>query len=170
MLHSKRPLAIVIASLSIAHFSMSAVLAAQQSDVSKFGAWETQCAPSTANVKACALIQRAMSEEQPNVGLMVAVRKATSAPNGIMQIFAPPNTFLLEGVGIKVDGDEFGRLPFFRCAQITCAAEGPIGNDLMHKMLNGKTMLITIYLNPGEGLRHILTLDGFKDGYSALRE
>ena len=31
-------------------------------------------------------------------------------------------------------------------------------------------MLVTIYLNPGEGLRHIFTLDGFKDGYNALRE
>ncbi|TLG71874.1 invasion associated locus B family protein [Methylocystis sp. B8] len=57
-----------------------------------------------------------------------------------------------------------------RCTQITCAAEGPIGNDLMSKMLNGKNLLITIYVNPGEGLRHIVTLDGFKDGYNALRE
>ena len=55
------------------------------------------------NVKACALVQKAMSEEQPNVGLMVAVRKAPGMPNGVMQIFAPPKTFLLEGVGIKVD-------------------------------------------------------------------
>ena len=91
-------------------------------------------------------------------------------PNGMMQIFAPPKTFLLEGVGVKVDGDEFGRLPFFRCTEITCAAEGPISNDLMQKMFNGKNMLVTIYLNPGEGLRHILTLDGFKEGYKTLRE
>jgi invasion protein IalB len=162
-------LACALASLPFAHL-LAGAAGAQQPDPSKFGAWETQCTPSTANVKACALVQKAMSEEQPNVGLMVAVRKARGMPNGMMQVFAPPNTFLLEGVGIKVDSDEFGRLPFFRCAQITCAAEGPISNDLMHKMLNGKTMLITIYLNPGEGLRHILTLDGFKNGYNALRE
>ena len=53
---------------------MNAV-AAQQPEVSKFGAWEIQFTPSTANVKACALVQKVMSEEQPNVGLMVAVRK-----------------------------------------------------------------------------------------------
>jgi len=111
-----------------------------------------------------------MSEEQPNVGLMVAVTKTPGAPNGVIQIFAPPKTFLLEGAGIKIDGDEFGRLPFFRCTEITCAAEGRISDDLESKMLTGKTMLVTIYLNPGEGLRHILTLDGFKDGYNALRE
>jgi invasion protein IalB len=169
MLYSGRSLVGVIACLSLAHFSVSAVVA-QQPDASKFGAWETQCTPSTANVKTCALVQKAMSEEQPTVGLMVAVTKTPGAPNGVIQIFAPPKTFLLEGAGIKVDGHDFGKLPFFRCAEITCAAEGRISEDLMHKMFNGKTMLITIYLNPGEGLRHILTLDGFKDGYNALRE
>ncbi|MBG0792667.1 hypothetical protein IYY11_04415 [Methylocystis sp. H62] len=54
--------------------------------------------------------------------------------------------------------------------QITCAAEGPISDDLKNKMLSGKTILVTTYLKPGEGLRHILTLDGFKEVYDALRE
>ncbi|WP_170162613.1 invasion associated locus B family protein [Methylocystis hirsuta] len=159
----------VLACLAFAHFLAGAALA-QRSETSKFGAWETQCSPSTNNVKVCALVQKAMSEEQPNVGLMVAVRRAPGMPNGVIQIFAPAGTFLLEGVGIKVDEVEFPKLPFFRCTQITCAAEGPISNDLMSKMLNGKHLLITIYVNPGEGLRHIFTLDGFKDGYNALRE
>ncbi|MFO1126462.1 MAG: invasion associated locus B family protein [Methylocystis sp.] len=149
---------------------MSAVEAQQQPEISKYGAWEIQCAASTSNVKACALVQQVISEEQPSVGIMVGVRKVPAMPNGVIQIFAPPKTFLLEGAGIKVDEHEFGRLPFYRCSEITCAAEGPISNDLISKMLSGKTMLVTIYLNPGEGLRHILTLDGFKDGYNALRE
>lgn len=159
----------VLACLPFVHVSMNAV-ATQQPEISKHGAWETQCTPSSSDVRTCALVQRVMSEEQPNVGLMVAVRKAPGVPNGVIQIFAPPKTFLLEGVGIKIDDHEFGRLPFFRCTEITCAAEGPISDDLISKMLNGKTMLVTIYLNPGEGVRHILTLDGFKDDYNALRE
>jgi invasion protein IalB len=159
----------VLAYLPFAHFLAGAALA-QQPEISKFGAWETQCSPSTNNVKVCALVQKTMSEEQPNVGLMVAVRKAAGMPNGVIQVFAPLGTFLLEGVGIKVDEHEFAKLPFFRCTQITCAAEGPISNDLMSKMLNGKNLLITIYVNPGEGLRHIFTLGDFKDGYNALRE
>lgn len=166
---SRRSLVSVLACLPFADFLAGAALA-QQPEKSKFGAWETQCSPSTNNVKVCALVQKAMSEEQPNVGLMLAVRKAPGTPNGVIQIFAPPGTFLLEGVGIKVDENEFAKLPFYRCTQITCAAEAPISNDLMSKMLNGKNLLITIYVNPGEGLRHIFTLDGFKDGYNALRE
>jgi invasion protein IalB len=159
----------VLACLLFADFLAGAALA-QQLETSKIGAWGTQCSPSTNNVKVCALVQKAVSEEQPNVGLMVAVRKAAGMPNGVIQVFAPLGTFLLEGVGIKVDETEFPKLPFFRCTQITCAAEGAIGNDLMSKMLSGKNLLITIYFNPGEGLRHIFALDGFKDGYNALRE
>ncbi|WP_292533219.1 invasion associated locus B family protein [Methylocystis sp.] len=144
---------------------------AEQAETSKHGAWEIQCGPtSTTNVNKCALVQRTMSEEQPSVGIMVAVTKAPGVPNGVIQIFAPPKTFLLEGAGIKVDDNEFGRLPFFRCTEITCAAEGRISDDLLSKMFNGKAMLITIYINPGEGLRHIFALYGFKEGYNSLRE
>jgi invasion protein IalB len=75
---------------------------------------------------------------------MVAIKKTPGMPNGEIQFFAPPGTLLLEGVGIKVDETEFSKLPFFRCTQITCAAEGPISNDLMSKMLNDKNLLITI--------------------------
>lgn len=166
---TRKCLVSVLACVPLAHFSVG-VAVAQQPDISKFGVWETQCAPSSFNIKTCALVQKTMSEEQPNIGIMVAVTKAPGTPNGAIQIFAPPKTFLLEGAGIKVDEDEFGKLPFFRCMEITCAAEGRISNDLLSKMLNGKTMLITIYVNPGEGLRHIFTLHGFKDGYNALRE
>ncbi|HEY8125450.1 MAG TPA: invasion associated locus B family protein [Methylocystis sp.] len=144
-------------------------LRAQQPKTSKYGVWESQCA-ATSNGKACALVQKMMSEEQPSIGIMVSVRKSPGTPNGVIEFFAPPGTFLLEGVGIKVDNYELGKLPFFRCNQIACAAEGQIGNDVLDKMLNGKTMLVTIYLNPGEGVRHIFKLDGFEDGYKALRE
>ncbi|MGJ0424494.1 invasion associated locus B family protein [Methylocystis sp.] len=164
---SRRSLVSVLACLAFARFLTGAALA-QRPETAKFGAWEMQCSPSTNNVKLCALVQKAASEEQPNVGLMVAVKKAADMPNGVIQVFAPLGTFLLEGVGIKVDEVEFPKLPFFRCTQITCAAQGPISNDLMSKMLNGKNLLMTIYINPGEGLRHIFALDGFKDGYNAL--
>ncbi len=169
MQYSRKSLVSIFACLPFAHFLAGSAVA-QQPETSKFGAWETQCAPSTTSGKTCALVQKVMSEELPNVGIMAAVKKAPGTPNGVIQIFAPPGTFLLDGVEIKVDQDELGKLPFFRCTEITCAAEGPISNDLINKMLNGKIMLITIYANPGEGLRHIFTLDGFKDGYNALRE
>jgi invasion protein IalB len=169
MQYSRRSLVRVLACLPFAHFPVGEAVA-QHPETSKYGAWEKQCTSSTSNVKACALVQKTVSEERPNVGIMFAIRKAPGIPNGVIRIFAPPNTFLLEGAGIKVDENEFGKLPYFRCMEIACAAEGPISDGLMRKMLIGKTLLVTIYLNPGEGLRHLFTLEGFKDGYNALGE
>lgn len=169
MQNDRKFLVRVLACMLPAHFLIGVAIA-QQPGTSKHGAWETQCTSPTSNSKACALVQETMSEEQPSAGIMVAVRKAVGMPNGIIQIFTPPKIFLLEGADIKIDENELGKLPFFRCTEITCAAEAPISNDLINRMLNGKTMLITIYSNPGEELRYIFTLDGFKDGYNALRE
>lgn len=77
---------------------MSAAVA-QQAQNLKYGVWETECMPSSSGVRTCALIQRAMADEQPKIGLLVAVRKIADMPNGMIQIFAPPKMFLLEGAG-----------------------------------------------------------------------
>ncbi|WP_409455202.1 invasion associated locus B family protein [Methylocystis sp. H62] len=121
MQYSRRSVVCVLTCLPFAHFAMSAAVA-QQPEISKYGAWETQCVLSPSGVRTCALVQRARAEEQPKIGLMVAVRKVADMPNGMIQIFAPPKMFLLEDVGIKIDSDELGRLPYFRCTEITCTS------------------------------------------------
>jgi invasion protein IalB len=142
----------------------------QSPPVTKFGAWEMQCSTSAgAKTPLCALTQTVRSEEQPSANTMVAFRKIPGSTKGILQIIAPPNSFLIEGAKIKVDQDEVGALPFFRCNQIGCAAEGGMSDDITNKLLTGKNMLVTIYINPGEGLRNIFALDGFKDGYKSLQ-
>lgn len=136
----------------------------------KYGAWEMQCALSqTSKTQLCALTQTVRSEEQASVNTVVAVRKAPTAPNAVLQIVASPSVFLLEGVKVKIDQDDIGTIPFFRCSQIGCAAEAPLPDEVLSKLQSGKNMLITIYINPGEGLRNILPLDGFKDGYRLLQ-
>jgi invasion protein IalB len=143
---------------------------AQSPPVTKFGAWEMQCT-SSANAKAplCALTQTVRSEEQPSVNMMVAFRKIPGSSKGILQIVAPANSFLIEGAKVKIDQDDVGALPFFRCNQIGCAAEGGLSDDITSKLLSGKNLLVTIYINPGEGLRNIFPLDGFRDGYKSLQ-
>ncbi|MFZ3180155.1 MAG: invasion associated locus B family protein [Methylocystis sp.] len=104
-----------------------------------------------------------------DVQVIVTFAKIPASPNAVIQIIAPLDTFLLEGARMKVDQDEIGKLPFFKCAPIGCAAEGPISDDVISKLLTGKNIIITIYIRPGEGLRHVLSLDGFADGYKALK-
>ncbi len=88
MRYSKGSLVSIPACLPFAHFSVSAVEAQEQTEISKYGAWEIQCAASTSNVKTCALVQKVISEEQQSVGIMVAIREVPAMPNGAIQIFA----------------------------------------------------------------------------------
>jgi len=142
----------------------------QASPPTKYGAWEMQCASSQTSItQLCALTQTVRSEEQASVNTVVAVRKAPMAQKAVLQIIAPLSAFLLEGVKVKIDQDDIGTIPFFRCSQIGCAAEAPLPDDILNKLQSGKNMLITIYINPGEGLRNIFPLDGFKDGYKLLQ-
>ncbi|RNJ48068.1 invasion associated locus B family protein [Methylocystis hirsuta] len=141
-------------------------LVAQEATITKFGAWQMRCAPAKPS---CTLAQAVRSDDQANVQVMVTFVKIPASPNAVIQIVAPLDTFLLEGARMKVDQDEIGKLPFFKCAPIGCAAEGPISDDVISKLLTGKNIIITIYIRPGEGLRHVLSLDGFADGYKALK-
>ncbi|WBK01259.1 invasion associated locus B family protein [Methylocystis parvus] len=136
----------------------------------KFGAWDLQCAsPPGAKGPVCALTQTVRSEEMASASVIVAFRKSPAIPNGVLQIMAPQSVFLLEGIKVKIDQDDIGAIPFFRCTQIGCAAEAPLGEDVVKKLASGRNLLITIYINPGEGLRNIVPLEGFKDGYKALQ-
>lgn len=143
---------------------------AQSPTAKKFGSWELQCAASAkAETQVCALTQTVRSEEQPSASTIVAFRKLPGSTKSVLQIIAPPNAFLIEGAKIKVDQDDVGTLPFFRCSQLGCAAEGGVSEEITDKLLSGKNMLVTIYINPGEGLRNIFPLEGFKDGLKALQ-
>lgn len=143
---------------------------AQLAQPVKFGAWDLQCAATPASKsQLCALTQTVRSEELASASIVVAFRKASGQAKGVLQIMAPLNAFLLEGAKVKIDQDDIGAVPFFRCNQIGCAAEAPLGDDIVNKLLNGRNLLVTIYINPGEGLRNIVSLDGFKDGYKALQ-
>ena len=74
---------------------------------------------------------------------MVTFAKIPASPNAVIQIVAPLDTSLLEGARMKVDQDEIGKLPFFKCAPIGCAAEGAISDDVISKLLTDKNIIIT---------------------------
>ncbi|NUJ81855.1 invasion associated locus B family protein [Methylocystis sp. FS] len=143
-------------------------LVAQEATITKFGAWQMRCSPAPSKPSRT-LAQAVRSDDQANVQDMVTFAKIPASPNAVIQIVAPLDTFLLEGARMKVDQDEIGKLPFFKGAPIGCAAEGPISDDVISKLLTGKNIIITIYIRPGEGLRQVLSLDGFADGYKALK-
>ena len=85
-----------------------------------------------------------------------------------MRIVAPPGVFLINGAGLKIDQTDIGRVPFFRCSPAGCIADAPLDDKLLDQLSNGKIATVVIYLEPGEGLRHLVRLEGLKEGLGKL--
>jgi len=136
----------------------------------KFDAWELRCdTPAGETSEKCALIQTVRAEDTANVSLGVMMVKPKEAKNGVLRIIAPLNVFLLNGVSLKIDQTDIGRAAFSRCAPSGCLADMAIEDTLLEQLKNGKIAILVIYLTPYEGVRHLVMLKGFKDGYERLR-
>ncbi|MDE2464908.1 MAG: invasion associated locus B family protein [Alphaproteobacteria bacterium] len=141
-----------------------------QKDDRKFGAWALQCDQANgASPRQCSLAQIVRSEENPKVGVLVVIRKSPTSKIASFEVIAPEGVLLPEGVQLKIDKTDIGRIPFIKCVQGGCMAPGNLDDSLEEKLKSGRMGVVTIYMNPGEGLRHLLTLDGFKEGWEALK-
>ncbi len=135
----------------------------------KFEAWELRCeTPAGETSEQCALTQTVKAEEAANVSLGVMVAKPKDAKNGLLRVIAPMSVFLLNGVSLKIDQTDIGRAAFFRCFPSGCLADVVIDDKLIEQLKNGKIATLVIYLTPYEGIRHLLMLKGFKEGYEKL--
>jgi invasion protein IalB len=142
---------------------------AEEAIRTKFGAWALRCAASgNATAEQCALTQNVPSDDKQNVSVGVMIRKNQQLKNGLLQVIAPIGVVLTEGIKFKIDQSDIAQLPFFRCLPDACIAEIIIDDNLLDKLETGRISVLTIYLNPGEGLRHLMMLDEFKKGYEAL--
>jgi invasion protein IalB len=136
----------------------------------KVGAWEVRCQSSGGNQpEQCVLAQTVRSEDKAGVNMAMIITRPAGAPTMIMRIVAPPGVFLLNGVGMKIDQTDMGRLPFFRCSPAGCIADAPLDDKLLDDLRNGKIATVVIYLEPGEGLRHLVRLEGLKEALQKLR-
>ncbi|MGJ0510485.1 MAG: invasion associated locus B family protein [Methylocystis sp.] len=166
-----------IVGLTCAAAALSAGLAlalgaahAEDTAKTKFGAWELQCqTPAGSKTEQCALTQTIRSEDKADSSLGVIVVKPAEIKTTVLRVVAPLNVYLLNGVSLKIDQTDIGRVPFFRCSPGGCLADAPLDDQQLNQLRNGKLATLVIYLDPSEGLRHQVRLEGFKQGYEKLR-
>ena len=115
------------------------------------------------------MFQTINAEEAPKVGLGVIIIKRNEEKSGVLQVIAPISVLLPKGVSLKIDQADIGRTGFLRCFPAGCLAEVIIDDNLFQQFSNGKIATLVIYITPYEGLRHLLPLQGFKEGYEMLR-
>lgn len=149
--------------------AVPAAVGAEEISKGKVGAWETRCqTPSGAQPEQCVLAQTVRSEDKAGVNLAMILTRPAGTGATVMRIIAPPSVFLINGVGLKIDQTDIGRLPFFRCSPAGCIADAPLDDKLLDQLRNGKIATVVIYLEPGEGLRHLVRLEGLKEGLGKL--
>jgi len=137
--------------------------------VAQHGDWQMSCdTPPGASFEQCALIQNVTAEDQPNVALSVAVLKTADGQARLLRVLAPLGVLLQNGLGLRVDETDLGRVGFVRCSPNGCLVEVLLDDTLVDQMSNGTTALFVVFRTPEEGVGIPVSLNGFAEGFAAL--
>ena len=91
---------------------------------SQHGAWAVVCeTPPGAPGEQCALIQTVVSEQRPEIGLVVIVLKTADKKATILRVQTPLGVVLPTQIQVAIDGRYSGNLQFMRCFADGCFAE-----------------------------------------------
>jgi len=107
------------------------------------------------------------SESNPNVGLSVHFQLAPDG-NRILRVFAPLGILLPPGLGLQVDGEKVGHVPFVRCHVVGCFAQVTLTDDLVSRFKEGETAWFIVFQSQEEGIGIPISLSGFTSALAAL--
>ena len=143
--------------------------AAQGVVKSVHGDWQIRCdTPPGAQSEQCALIQSVTAEDRPNVGLTVIVLKTADQKFRLMRVLAPLGVLLPNGLGLRIDSVDVGKVSFVRCLPNGCVAEVVVNDELMTRLRSGQNATFIIFQTPEEGIGIPVSLKGFGDGFDKL--
>jgi invasion protein IalB len=119
-----------------------------------FGAWQLYCrTPPGAREEKCAIVQMVTDEQRPNVGLNVQLFKSIGDDVNMMRVVAPLGIFLPRGLGMKIDGEDVGNVPYIKCGKTSgCIAEFELQDEVVTKLKSGQSALLIIFPTVEEGI------------------
>src|SRR5689334_2305062 len=142
---------------------------AQGAVKSVHGDWQIRCdTPPGAHSEQCALIQSVTAEDRPNVGLTVIVLKTADQKFRLMRVLAPLGVLLPNGLGLRIDSVDVGKVSFVRCLPNGCVAEVVVNEELMTRLRSGQNATFIIFQTPEEGIGIPVSLKGFGEGFDKL--
>jgi invasion protein IalB len=134
------------------------------------GDWQVVCRPPPPGAKneVCGAVQSVTAEDNQNVGLTVIVQKHTDGKL-TMRVVAPLGVFLGKALGVQVDSNHEGHVPFDRCLAVGCQAQLLLEPALLGKLKVGKTLVFIIYRTQEVGVGIPISLAGFDQALAGLR-
>ncbi len=156
--------------LALASLLVAGVLGAARAEervVATEGAWVVKCGlPPGAKAEKCWVEQKVTAEDRPQVGLTIVYFNKTH----LLQAVAPLGVLLLNGLGLKIDDKDIGRVPFQRCPPLGCVAEAQVDDKLLNQLKTGKEALFIIFDTPEAGIGIPMSLKGFSEAVVALEK
>jgi invasion protein IalB len=151
-------------------FFCSSSFAFEERVDAEYGKWKLHCGKSTPTAdEHCVLAQVVSSEESESTNIGVIIVKRTELTHPILQVIAPIDVVLSNGVNLRIDQNKPLHLNFTRCAAPRCRAELVLDEIILTQLNSGEIADIVIYKSRYAGLRHLVRLDGFKKAYNQLR-
>ena len=115
---------------------------AKISDGKSYGAWEGVCEKNE-----CAVLQVVNNKEKTPVGRVILRKLAEEKNMFAMIITVPLGVNLRAGLGLAIDGEEIGRVPFDLCNPGGCTAALPVKDDLLQKIKKGKALQVAAFVD-----------------------
>jgi invasion protein IalB len=166
-----RPLSMAIPTAA-ALFAALAVLApsgeasAQMRVLSEHGFWKVICeTPPGAKAEQCGIHQAVQDGERTELGLSITILRPADRKGDLMRIQAPLGILLPTGVGLEIDGQNFGNVWFIKCFADGCWADADIDAKLLEALKKGKQAIFKVFPTPEEGVGIPVDLSGFSEAY-----
>ncbi len=147
----------------------SAEASAQGAVRNTYGDWQLRCdKPPGATNEQCVIMQNVADETRPNISLVMIVLKTADGKSRLMRVIAPLGVLLPNGLGLKVDQTDIGRVGFVRCLGSGCVAEVMLEDGLLEQMKKGQSATFIVFSTPEEGVGIPVSLNGFEAAYDNL--
>jgi invasion protein IalB len=139
---------------------------AQMRVVSEHGFWKVICeTPPGATAEQCGIHQAVQDGERTELGLSITILRPADRKGDLMRIQAPLGILLPTGVGLEIDGENFGNVWFIKCFADGCWADADIDAKLLEALRKGKQAIFKVFPTPEEGVGIPVDLSGFSEAY-----
>jgi invasion protein IalB len=118
----------------------------------------------------CGMIQSARDEKRPQLGVTLYISRIRQGEKTLtqMRIMAPIGVWLPQGIGLDIDGQAIGSMPYSNCLPQVCLARAETSPETLDKFKKGTVANFFIYAGPGAGVPLKISLKGFGKALDAL--
>lgn len=127
-----------------------------------FGTWKLSCPGSDP----CRLAQSVVVGEKRE---LLLTARAYKVPEPVLVVSLPQGIYLAPGLALQIGTGKSRRYPFETCMDDGCHSGLKLDGALLTELFASKNARLSFYDGAQKVVTVLLTLDGFKEGYDAMK-